>query len=87
MPKEYKEPPGFSHGEHQATMFMILGRYCGLDIGVVVYDAPNVPQHCYNTVILENSEIRCIDVLWDDILHDSRYFMEAVEANLVSHPR
>lgn len=70
-----------------ATMFIILGRYCGLDTNVVVYDIPNAPQHCYNTVTLENGETRCIDVLWDDIKGDLRYFMETPEANLVSHPR
>ncbi len=70
------------------TLFTIFGRYCGLDVDMVVYKMKDRnTQHCFNTVVMENGETRSIDVLWDDVMHDMRYFMETMETNLASHPR
>lgn len=70
------------------TLFSIFSRYCGLDTGTVTYDAKGMNMlHCYNTIILDNGEERCIDVLWDDTCGNDMYFLETVEANAISHPR
>lgn len=68
------------------AMFMILSRYCGLNTGGVAYRSCTGPLHSYNTVILENGEIRYIDVMWDDIMGDYTFFMETEEQTLISHP-
>lgn len=70
------------------TLFCIFGRYCGLDVGTVVYREPSTSQlHTYNTIILDNGETRCIDVTWNDSELDGDFFLETVEENLISHPR
>ncbi len=70
------------------TLFSIFSRYCGLDTGTVTYDMKDMNMlHCYNTIIMDNGEVRCIDVTWDDSNVNDRYFFETVEENALSHPR
>lgn len=70
------------------TLFCIFSRYCGLDTGTVTYDMKDLDmKHCYNTIILDNGETRCIDVLWNDIAGYDKYFLETNEANAMTHPR
>lgn len=72
-----------------SVLFTVLGRYCGLDTGIVSYTVKDDNGlHAFNTVVLENGETRCIDVTWDDMNNNNlKYFMETMEDNLVSHPR
>lgn len=70
------------------TLFCIFSRYCGLDTGTVTYDMKDLDmKHCYNTIILDNGEERCIDVMWDDLAGYDKYFLETNEANAMTHPR
>ena len=83
----YMEATGQGICSAYMIMFLLLGRYCGLDVGSVEYWTPNGMMHTFDTVVLENGETRCIDVLWDDIEGGYKYFMETEAANLISHPR
>lgn len=70
------------------TLFSIFSRYCGLDTGIVTYDMRNADMlHCYNTIVLDNGEECCIDVLWDDLVGYEKHFLETKEENIISHPR
>ena len=69
------------------TMFLILGRYVGLDVGSLEYWDPRGTMHTINTVALENGEMRYVDVMWDDIENGYAYFMETATENQISHPK
>ena len=69
------------------TMFLILGRYVGLDVGSLEYWDPRGTMHTINTVALENGDMRYVDVMWDDIENGYAYFMETATENQISHPK
>ena len=69
------------------TMFLILGRYVGLDVGSLEYWDLQGTMHTINTVALENGEMRYVDVMWDDIENGYAYFMETATENQISHPK
>ncbi len=83
----YMEATGQGICSAYMVMFLLLGRYCGLDVGSVEYWTSSGILHTFDTVMLENGETRCIDVMWDDIENGYAYFMETESANLISHPR
>lgn len=69
------------------TMFILLGRYVGLDVGSLEYWSNYGTMHTINTVTLENGEVRYVDVLWDDSYGSHQWFMETEAENLISHQR
>ena len=83
----YMEANGQGVCSAYMTMFLILGRYCGLDIGSIEYWDPRGTMHTINTVNMENGEMRYVDVMWDDIEGGYKYFMETATENQISHPK
>ncbi len=69
------------------TMFLILGRYVGLDVGSLEYWSNYGTMHTINTVTMENGEVRYVDVMWDDIENGHAYFLETEAENRISHQR
>ena len=83
----YMEANGQGVCSAYMVMYLILGRYCGLDIGSIEYWSIQGTMHTINTVLLENGEVRYVDMLWDDTYDSYQWFMETEAENRRSHPR
>ena len=83
----YMEANGQGVCSAYMVMYLILGRYCGLDVGSIEYWGLQGTMHTINTVLLENGEVRYVDMLWDDTYDSYKWFMETEAENLRSHPR
>ena len=83
----YMEATGQGVCSAYMVMFLLLGRYCGLDVGSIEYWSLQGTMHTINTVLLETGEVRYVDMLWDDTYDSYQWFMETEAENLRSHPR
>ena len=83
----YMEATGTGVCSAYMTMFVILGRYVGLDVGSLEYWSNYGTMHTINTVTLENGEVRYVDVMWDDEYDSYKWFMETESENRISHQR
>ena len=83
----YMEATGTGVCSAYMTMFVILGRYVGLDVGSLEYWSNYGTMHTINTVTLENGEVRYVDVMWDDAYDSYKWFMETESENRISHQR
>lgn len=73
--------------ETYTVLMYLFGRYCGLEVGIIRYQAPgDTVSHTLNTGMLDGS-LRYIDVTWDDALKTSAYFLQTEAEFMETHPQ